>query len=93
MKTTVWTYRNKRVVLFEKDKFYFLKSKKDLDSLIEDLLDIDAVSHNVEDTDSYPMVLKLKAGFSPQLKKVSLKEYKKELVKASEKILKALAKL
>jgi len=79
MISTVYTYRNKQVVLFHKPKFYYIKNKKALSILIDELLEIDAVATPCDL--NFPCVLELQTGFAPKLNLSSLKEYSKSMSK------------
>lgn len=65
MKTTIYTYRKKQVVLVEVDKYYHVENKNQLDKVIDSLIEIDAVFTPTEI--SYPCILKLKSGFGCEL--------------------------
>jgi len=70
MKTTFYTYRNQKLHLVEKDRFYLVKNKKELDLLIEELLHYDAVTTPYDQDPKFPMLLELQSGFAPVLKYV-----------------------
>lgn len=78
MFSTVYSFRNKRVVLFQKPMFYLVKNKDQLEKVIDSLLHIDAVSSPC--SINFPCVLKLLNNeFAPTLVLSSKKEYLKEL--------------
>lgn len=83
MKTTVYSYRNKKVVLFNCDSFYLINNKKEYDKVVDNLMTIDAVTVPYDLT--FPCVLKLKPGFTPTLVKSSLDEFKKQLSEEKKK--------
>lgn len=65
MKTTIYTYRKKQVVLVEVDKYYHVENKNKLGKVIDSLIEIDAVFTPLDI--SYPCILKLKSGFGCEL--------------------------
>lgn len=79
MKTTVYTYRNKQVALFQVPSFYLVKNKAQLDKIIDDLMKIDAVGSPHDDKLTYPCVLKMVPGFGPNLVVSTKAEYQKAL--------------
>ena len=83
MKTIVYTYENTKPVFYELKRYYYLKNKAQLAKLIDKLLEIDAVFH--PENLKFPVILELKAGFTPTLVKADLKAMKRE-----QKTLKAL---
>jgi hypothetical protein len=88
MKTIIYTFKDGRPAFFERERFYLIKSRRQLDRLVSSLLEIDAVSLPLEcceEPKKFPMLLELKAGFAPSL----------SLAKASDisRAQKALAKL
>jgi hypothetical protein len=87
MKTIIYTYENHKPIFFELDRYYLLRSPKDLSHLVDKLLDIDAVTHPEPKELRYPVVLELRAGFTPVLEIVSL-----STLKASKRSLKKIIK-
>lgn len=81
MKTTVYTYVNRKVVLVEKPRFYFLKDKAEFDAVVDDLIEIDAVSSPADLT--FPCILELRKGFSISLKEVTVEQALKAIQGAS----------
>jgi hypothetical protein len=79
MKTIIYTYANMKPVFFELDRYYYIKSEKQLDLLIDKLMDIDAVTSPTEL--KFPVMLELKSGFSPNLVVADKKAMKSQLVK------------
>lgn len=77
MIATIYTYRNRKVVLVQRPEFYFLKDKQDYDKLVDSLLDIDATSSPSEL--KFPCVLRLETGFAPNLVETSVEEYEKAI--------------
>jgi hypothetical protein len=76
MKTVIYSFENKKPKFFELDRYYYIKTQKQLDKLIDKLLDIDAVCTPAALT--FPVVLELKSGFAPTLVRVSHKALVKE---------------
>lgn len=79
MKTTIYTYRNEKVVLLEADKYYYVENKKQLDEVIDNLIQIDAVSS--PSRISYPCILKLKSGFGCELELADKYDVQRDLAK------------
>lgn len=77
MKTSVYTYKNKKIRLITLPKFYLLESKQEYKALIDKLLDIDAVFSPAKLT--YPAVVRIKQGFGVELEPVRMKDYKQSL--------------
>lgn len=76
MKSVVWTYNdNKKPIVYELDRYYFVKNQRQFDKLVDKLLDIDAVFSPADL--SYPVILELESGFSITLKKVKEKDLEK----------------
>lgn len=65
MKTIIYTYIDYKPIFFELDRYYHIKNEKQLNLLIDKLLDIDAVSTPIKLT--FPVMLELKSGFAPRL--------------------------
>lgn len=91
MKVNVWSYRNKKQVFFEKDRFYVVKSHDHLNEIIFKLMDIDAVSSTELPKDvKFPVYFELEnLSFGPTLVWVE----KKVVLKAIEQEQKSLKKL
>jgi hypothetical protein len=81
LKTNIYTYKNKKPVFYELQRFYKVKTKDQLSVLIEELLnlDIDAVITPSEEDLQFPAVLELKAGFGLTLEEVRVKKIKREI--------------
>ena len=79
MKTIIYTFRDHKPVFFKLDRFYYLKSKPELDKLIGSLLEIDAVSTTFGDEVRFPVVVELVEGFTPILRLIDGNKVKKEL--------------
>jgi hypothetical protein len=79
MKTIIYSYENFKPVFYTLDRYYYIKNQRQLDNLIEKLLDIDAVFHPFEI--KFPVILELRDGFGPELKIASRAKMKKELNK------------
>jgi hypothetical protein len=83
MKTTIYTYKNKKPVFFDLPRFYKIKSAKQYENLIQKLLDIDAVTspHSPDEVEIYPIYLELRSGFAPSLDEVTKKHIQKQIKK------------
>lgn len=79
MKTVIWTFENKRPKTYTMDRYYYLKSKAELDKLIDKLLDIDAVTTPANLT--FPVMLELQDGFGPDLVRADHLKMRQELKK------------
>lgn len=88
MKTAVYTFKNKKPILIEVNKYYFLKNNKELNDLVYQLSEIDAVAYPTsEEIKKYPIILKIKKlsfGFNFEI--ATPKEYLAEL-KSSKRII------
>ena len=84
MKTIIYTYRNRKPVFFELDRYYLLKTGNEYTALVDMLLDIDAVSVPFfpEDRIKFPVLLELKPGFAPHLILANPKNMKREELKS-----------
>jgi hypothetical protein len=80
MKTIIYTYKNFRPVFFELDRYYLLRTEAEYDVLIDKLLDIDAVTTPdwPKGVIPFPVILELKAGFTPRLVQANLKKMKSQ---------------
>lgn len=80
LKTTVYTFKNKKPVFYEVQRFYKVKNESDLDKLINQLLDlnIDAVSSPCYENLNFPCILEMQSGFSLKLKEINYKKIEKE---------------
>lgn len=81
MTTIIYSFKNKKPVFFELQRFYKVKNAKKLDKLIDKLLDleIDAVGSPMPEDLSFPCVLELQSGFSLNLKPVNIKNIKQNI--------------
>ncbi len=95
LKSTVWTYRNKKQVFINADRFYVANSKKELDKIIYSLTDIDAVTHpTLPDDVKYPIYLELEnLSFGPSLTWVEKSVVQKAIVETEKSLLKLKGKL
>lgn len=95
MKSTIVTYRNKKPYSVQVDKFHVVKNKKELNELIEKLLDIDAVSSPYFPKDEvipFPLYLEVVNNDFPSLILVE-KEVIVQAIKKQEKEIKKLKEL
>lgn len=69
LKSVVWSYKDSKPIFLEKDRFYIVRSEKELDKLIESLMDLDAVtSPDLPKDVKYPIYLELvNLSFGPNL--------------------------
>jgi len=82
VKTVIYTFENFKPVIFEFDRYHFVRDKKALNKLIEKFLSIDAVT--TPDELTFPVVLELESGFAPTFRianKRSLRKQAKNLKK------------
>lgn len=83
LKTTIYTFKNKKPVFFDLKRFYKVKNQKEMDKVVNNLmnLNIDAVSSPCPEDIVFPAVLELQSGFSLSLKNVNKKRLRKEIKK------------
>lgn len=81
MKTIIYTYKKKEVVLIEKPRFYFLENEEELKKITYDLMEIDAVTYPTHL--DFPCILELQKGFCFYLKEVKANEVVKAIQQAS----------
>lgn len=95
LKSTVWTYRDKKKVFIQVDRFYVANSKKELDNIIFALTDIDAVTHpTLPDNVEYPIYLELEnLSFGPSLTWVEKSVVQKAITETEKSLLKIKGKL
>lgn len=79
MKSIIYTFKDFRPVFLEADKYYTVSNQKQLDVLIEQFIDFDAVSTPAEV--SFPVTLELLNGFTPKFIKANKKNMKSQLKK------------
>lgn len=87
MKSYVWTYRNKKPIGAEFERYYYVKNQDELDEIIEEFLYIDAVT-TPSDLE-FPVILELENGFAPSFVEVSKEALGKELKKLQKLVEKA----
>lgn len=85
MKTTIYTYRNKKVVLITRPRFYVVRNQKELDEVIDGLMDVDAVISPVGEV-PFPAVIELESGFGPNLLLSTKRQMKKALAQARKEL-------
>lgn len=79
--STIYSFKNRKPVFFDLKRFHKVKNPKQLDKLINKLLDlsIDAVLSPSPENISFPAILEMQSGFGLKLKVVDQKEIKKEI--------------
>lgn len=86
----IYTYVDKKKETFEVPRFHFIKSKRQYDKLVDQLLDIDAVSFEDGLGESFPVLIEVENNtFGPIIRyaKISqLEALSKELEALSSKI-------
>lgn len=82
MKTIVYTYQDQKPVFFELNRFYKISSKREVDRLINSLLNIDAVFTPASIGKKFPIFLELKPGFACDLKLTNKKQILREIKRA-----------
>ena len=87
MKSLVWSYEDKKPYVVLMDRYHYIENKKQLNKLIDRLLNIDAVSIPEELT--FPVMLEVLDGFAPTLVKADIYKMRQELKKLQEIIDKA----
>ena len=85
MKSYVWTYVEGKPKVFELDRYYLIKNKRQLNKLIDKLLDIDATT--IPGELRFPVLLELESGFAPTLVEASLPAIRDD-VKKLQKLIK-----
>ena len=67
MISSIYTFRNKQKVWVKLSSYVFVKSKKQFENLMDNLMDIDAVSYPEKDF-NFPCVIKIENNtFAPRL--------------------------
>ncbi len=77
MKSVIWTFENKRPKIYSIERYHYIENRKQLDKLIDKLLDIDAVSSPADLR--FPVMLELEDGFAPNLVRADLTKMRHEL--------------
>ena len=87
MKSLIWTFVKRKPQAFLVDRYHYIKNQDELDDLVEELLDIDAVSTPVDLT--FPVMLEVENGFAPSLIKADVIKMRRELNKLQKMVDKA----
>jgi len=88
LKSVVWSYKNKQQFFVQKDRFYVINSHKELDKLIDSLMDIDAVtSFDLPQDVKFPIYVELEnLSFGPSLIWVEKAVVQKAIDKAQKEL-------
>ena len=88
MNTTIYTFRNKKVVLISEPRFYILKSWQEFSDLVDKFLKVDMVATpvDIQKDSKFPLYLELQPGFGVNFRHVSLNRIKEDLKKERERL-------
>ena len=88
MNTTIYTFRNKKVVLINEKRFYLLKSWQEFSDLVDKFLKVDMVvtPFDIQRDSKFPIYLELKSGFGVTFHHANKKSIKEALKKSKEEL-------